>query len=109
MFRQRCSHVLGHIEAIIAFIERREDVRHQNGIDERYRLVWDFYGPREVVGEIRVGTARPKSRVDVDTPDASHLFLTEIKFGHVLTECSHVPLSSTVRGHDSSSDSIVIL
>ena len=80
-----------------------------NRLYKRNCLIWDLYGPREVVGEVRVGTTRPKSRVDVDASYANHLFLTEIKFGHVLTECSHVPLSSTVRGHNPRPDDVVVL
>ena len=77
---------LGYIEAIVVLVERRPHIGHQNGIDEGYRLVWDLYGPREIVGKIRVATTRPLSRVDVYTSDASHLILTEIKFRHVLAE-----------------------
>ena len=70
----------------MVFIESRDYVGQQNTVYKGYRLVWDLYGPRKVVGQIRVATARPESRVDVDTSDASHLILTEIKFRHVLTK-----------------------
>ena len=54
-------------------METREDVWKENAVYKCYCAIWDLYGPRKVVCEILVATARPESRVDVDAPYASEL------------------------------------